>query len=325
MTSVVSLRLEQEGRAQALGLATLSELPATGLAWDVAAMPAARPPPRTCRRCRADARRRAGLHGATTTCAGRCPGGEARRAGDRRLAAHGGAARARRAARRGHDGRLGARRLRRRRAVPRRADARPHDPHPPPAARRPGMGPSSTSSRASRTRLAVGGVWEEDGELWTPGRASCSRSRASSRSRGSCRVTRHGLPRPGLERRRPAREPAGRRRRAARRTASTCSPPPPSTRPSRWARCSTSARSSTPACASARRSAPEALLDACKAVERELGRAPGGVRHGPRPIDVDVLLLGDEVHRSERLRCPHEQVTLAPLRARPAAGARRRS
>jgi 2-amino-4-hydroxy-6-hydroxymethyldihydropteridine diphosphokinase len=54
---------------------------------------------------------------------------------------------------------------------------------------------------------------------------------------------------------------------------------------------------------------PEALLDACKAVERELGRAPGGVRHGPRPIDVDVLLLGDETYRSERLRLPHEQVT----------------
>src|SRR3954447_9594493 len=36
---------------------------------------------------------------------------------------------------------------------------------------------------------------------------------------------------------------------------------------------------------------PEALLDACKAVERELGRASGGPRHGPRPIDVDVLLL----------------------------------
>jgi Thioesterase-like superfamily len=43
-TSVVSLRLEREGRAQALGLATLSELPASGLAWDVAEMPAARPP-----------------------------------------------------------------------------------------------------------------------------------------------------------------------------------------------------------------------------------------------------------------------------------------
>jgi 2-amino-4-hydroxy-6-hydroxymethyldihydropteridine diphosphokinase len=55
--------------------------------------------------------------------------------------------------------------------------------------------------------------------------------------------------------------------------------------------------------------APEALLDACKAVERELGRVAGGVRHGPRPIDVDVLLLGDATYRSERLSLPHEQVT----------------
>jgi 2-amino-4-hydroxy-6-hydroxymethyldihydropteridine diphosphokinase len=53
---------------------------------------------------------------------------------------------------------------------------------------------------------------------------------------------------------------------------------------------------------------PEALLDACKAVERALGREPGGVRHGPRPIDVDVLLLGDVEHRSERLTVPHPQV-----------------
>ena len=53
---------------------------------------------------------------------------------------------------------------------------------------------------------------------------------------------------------------------------------------------------------------PEALLYACKAVERELGRAPGGPRHGPRPIDIDVLLLGDVEHASERLRLPHEQV-----------------
>jgi 2-amino-4-hydroxy-6-hydroxymethyldihydropteridine diphosphokinase len=55
---------------------------------------------------------------------------------------------------------------------------------------------------------------------------------------------------------------------------------------------------------------PEALLDACKAVERELGRdLEGGVRHGPRPIDVDLLLLGDTEYASERLRLPHEQVT----------------
>ena len=55
---------------------------------------------------------------------------------------------------------------------------------------------------------------------------------------------------------------------------------------------------------------PEALLDACKAVERDLGRdLEGGVRHGPRPIDVDVLLLGDTDYRSDRLSLPHEQVT----------------
>jgi 2-amino-4-hydroxy-6-hydroxymethyldihydropteridine diphosphokinase len=54
---------------------------------------------------------------------------------------------------------------------------------------------------------------------------------------------------------------------------------------------------------------PEGLLDACKGVERELGRAPGGTRHGPRPIDVDVLLLGDVEHRSERLTLPHAEVT----------------
>jgi 2-amino-4-hydroxy-6-hydroxymethyldihydropteridine diphosphokinase len=53
---------------------------------------------------------------------------------------------------------------------------------------------------------------------------------------------------------------------------------------------------------------PEALLDACKAVERELGRQAGGPRHGPRPIDVDVLLLGSLQYTTERLTLPHDQV-----------------
>jgi 2-amino-4-hydroxy-6-hydroxymethyldihydropteridine diphosphokinase len=53
---------------------------------------------------------------------------------------------------------------------------------------------------------------------------------------------------------------------------------------------------------------PEALLDACKAVERALGRGAGGVRHGPRPVDVDVLLLGTEAYESERLAIPHREV-----------------
>jgi 2-amino-4-hydroxy-6-hydroxymethyldihydropteridine diphosphokinase len=55
---------------------------------------------------------------------------------------------------------------------------------------------------------------------------------------------------------------------------------------------------------------PEALLDACKDVERALGRdLEGGVRYGPRPIDVDVLLLGGLEHQSDRLTLPHEQAT----------------
>ncbi len=53
---------------------------------------------------------------------------------------------------------------------------------------------------------------------------------------------------------------------------------------------------------------PETLLDACKAVERELGREAGGMRHAPRPIDVDLLLLGDLEFASERLRLPHAEV-----------------
>jgi 2-amino-4-hydroxy-6-hydroxymethyldihydropteridine diphosphokinase len=53
---------------------------------------------------------------------------------------------------------------------------------------------------------------------------------------------------------------------------------------------------------------PVALLDMCKAIEHELGREGQVVRHGPRAIDIDVLLLGALEHVSERLRLPHEQV-----------------
>ena len=53
---------------------------------------------------------------------------------------------------------------------------------------------------------------------------------------------------------------------------------------------------------------PEELLDVCKVVEREQGRMVAGPRHGPRPIDVDLLLLGDLTHESERLTVPHREV-----------------
>ena len=54
---------------------------------------------------------------------------------------------------------------------------------------------------------------------------------------------------------------------------------------------------------------PEDLLGVCKTVEAEHGRALGGPRHGPRPIDVDLLLLGDVELTTERLTLPHSQVT----------------
>jgi 2-amino-4-hydroxy-6-hydroxymethyldihydropteridine diphosphokinase len=53
---------------------------------------------------------------------------------------------------------------------------------------------------------------------------------------------------------------------------------------------------------------PEELLDVCKAIEAEHGRDLGGPRHGPRPIDIDVLLLGDLEMSTERLTLPHPEV-----------------
>ena len=32
------------------------------------------------------------------------------------------------------------------------------------------------------------------------------------------------------------------------------------------------------------------------------------MRHGPRPIDIDILLLGDLEYESERLRIPHRDL-----------------
>jgi 2-amino-4-hydroxy-6-hydroxymethyldihydropteridine diphosphokinase len=63
---------------------------------------------------------------------------------------------------------------------------------------------------------------------------------------------------------------------------------------------------------------PEPLLDLCKAIEVEQGRLLGAARHSPRPLDVDLLLLGDLRLSSERLTLPHPEVTsrrfvLAPL------------
>jgi 2-amino-4-hydroxy-6-hydroxymethyldihydropteridine diphosphokinase len=53
---------------------------------------------------------------------------------------------------------------------------------------------------------------------------------------------------------------------------------------------------------------PQGLLDVCKGIEAEQGRMFAGPRHGPRSLDVDLLLLGDLELETERLTLPHPEV-----------------
>jgi len=64
---------------------------------------------------------------------------------------------------------------------------------------------------------------------------------------------------------------------------------------------------------------PHELLLRCQAVERQLGRPDDRpVDKGPRIIDLDLLLMGGKVLRSEALELPHPELSnrafvLAPL------------
>lgn len=62
---------------------------------------------------------------------------------------------------------------------------------------------------------------------------------------------------------------------------------------------------------------PRRLLARCHRLEEEAGRVRT-VRHGPRTLDADVLLVGDSVVDDEDLRVPHpgmweRRFVLAPL------------
>ena len=52
----------------------------------------------------------------------------------------------------------------------------------------------------------------------------------------------------------------------------------------------------------------ESLLSACQAIEKDLDR----VRHehwGPRTVDIDILLYGQEIWGTEHLKVPHPLMT----------------
>jgi len=52
---------------------------------------------------------------------------------------------------------------------------------------------------------------------------------------------------------------------------------------------------------------PRALLGICQEVEARLGRRRD-VHHGPRTIDLDLLMVGDAVEESAELTLPHPEL-----------------
>ncbi|MFD3165019.1 2-amino-4-hydroxy-6-hydroxymethyldihydropteridine diphosphokinase [Herpetosiphon sp. NSE202] len=53
--------------------------------------------------------------------------------------------------------------------------------------------------------------------------------------------------------------------------------------------------------------APHALLALLKQIEHDCGRRPG-LRYGPRPLDLDILLYGDQQLNSADLIIPHPRM-----------------
>ena len=53
---------------------------------------------------------------------------------------------------------------------------------------------------------------------------------------------------------------------------------------------------------------PEALLDLCLSIERDMKRVRSE-RWGPRTIDIDVLTYAGQTHETERLTLPHPRMT----------------
>lgn len=66
---------------------------------------------------------------------------------------------------------------------------------------------------------------------------------------------------------------------------------------------------------------PEWLLSRLKALERRYGRSGAPARNAPRELDLDLLLFGDAVRRTERLNLPHPRALTRGFVMTPAAEA----
>ncbi|MDQ3100891.1 MAG: 2-amino-4-hydroxy-6-hydroxymethyldihydropteridine diphosphokinase [Bacteroidota bacterium] len=65
---------------------------------------------------------------------------------------------------------------------------------------------------------------------------------------------------------------------------------------------------------------PEVLMMKLLDIERQFGRIrKAGSTYGPRPIDIDILLIGDLVFRSELLEVPHPRMQQRAFALAPAA------
>lgn len=53
---------------------------------------------------------------------------------------------------------------------------------------------------------------------------------------------------------------------------------------------------------------PDALLDRLQDIEQRAGRDRSGVRFGPRTLDMDILLYGNDIIQTERLTVPHPRM-----------------
>ncbi|KAF7842722.1 folate synthesis bifunctional protein, mitochondrial [Senna tora] len=58
---------------------------------------------------------------------------------------------------------------------------------------------------------------------------------------------------------------------------------------------------------------PHELLAELKKIEKDLGRTEGGIRYGPRPIDLDILFYGKYKVSSNILNVPHERIWERPF------------